>query len=290
MLERASAAPAMIRAVTQAAMEVDLRDVLTAIRVPTIVVAREASFQPRAAPEHVADLIPGAKFDWQPAAKASDGVEGFMAPFIDAVERMVTGSRTTLRTQRVLATVLFTDIVGSTERASVMGDRGWHSYTNAEEMPLTALALPITAQRRTCFAGAALSQSFAREGRPSARRGRLRCHPSRDVPEIRAIRGNRRRRRNVRRSSKGGSKIARSHVLGTPASSRQCNSDGSARRHYLGLVRSAREPHRRLALTPTQYASYSGGRPRRTRARALRRLRPARSAFSISALAGRPFA
>jgi hypothetical protein len=175
MLERASAAPAMIRAVTQAAMEVDLRDVLTAIRVPTIVVAREASLQPRAAPEHVADLIPGAKFDWQPAAKASDGVEGFMAPFIDAVERMVTGSRTTLRTQRVLATVLFTDIVGSTERASVMGDRGWHSYTTAEEMPLTALALPITAQRRTCFAGAALSQSFAREGRPSARRGRLPC-------------------------------------------------------------------------------------------------------------------
>jgi class 3 adenylate cyclase/pimeloyl-ACP methyl ester carboxylesterase len=136
MLERASAAPAMIRAVTQAAMEVDLRDVLTAIRVPTIVVAREGSFQPRAVPEHVADLIPGAKFDWQPEAKASDGVEGFMAPFIDAVERMVTGGRTTLRTQRVLATVLFTDIVGSTERASVMGDRGWRDLLDRHELML----------------------------------------------------------------------------------------------------------------------------------------------------------
>jgi hypothetical protein len=60
MLERASAAPAMIRAVTQAAFEIDLRNVLTAIRVPTIVAAREGSFQPRAIPEHVADLIPGA--------------------------------------------------------------------------------------------------------------------------------------------------------------------------------------------------------------------------------------
>jgi class 3 adenylate cyclase len=66
MLERASAAPAMIRAVTQASLEIDLRDVLAAMQVPTIVVAREGSFQPRAIPEHVANLIPGAEFDWQP--------------------------------------------------------------------------------------------------------------------------------------------------------------------------------------------------------------------------------
>jgi len=133
MLERASAAPAMIRAVTQAAIEIDLRHVLTAIQVPTIVVAREGSFQPRAIPEHVADLIPGAEFDWQPDATANDGVEGFMAPFIDAVERMVTGGRTTQRSRRVLATVLFTDIVGSTERASMMGDHRWRDLLDRHE-------------------------------------------------------------------------------------------------------------------------------------------------------------
>jgi class 3 adenylate cyclase len=133
MLERASAAPAMIRAVTQAALEIDLREVLTAIQVPTIVVAREGSVQPRAIPEHVADLIPGAEFDWQPEARANDGVEGFMDPFIDAVERMVTGGRTTKRTQRILATVLFTDIVGSTERASVLGDQGWRDVLDHHE-------------------------------------------------------------------------------------------------------------------------------------------------------------
>lgn len=133
MLERASAAPAMIRAVTQAALEIDLREVLSAIRVPTIVIAREGSFQPRAIPEHVANLIPGAEFDWQPEAGTNDGIEGFMGPFIDAVERMVTGGRTTQRSQRILATVLFTDIVGSTERASRMGDRAWRDVLDRHE-------------------------------------------------------------------------------------------------------------------------------------------------------------
>jgi class 3 adenylate cyclase len=138
MLERASAAPAMIRAVTQAAFEIDMRDVLPAIRVPTIVVAREGSLQPRAIPEHVADLIPSAEFDWQPEATASDGIEGFMAPFVDAVERMVMGGRAAQRTQRILATVLFTDIVGSTERASMMGDRGWRVLLERHESLLRA--------------------------------------------------------------------------------------------------------------------------------------------------------
>jgi class 3 adenylate cyclase/pimeloyl-ACP methyl ester carboxylesterase len=133
MLERASAAPAMIRAVSQAAFEIDLREVLPTIGVPTIVVAREGGFQPRAIPEHVADLIPGAEFDWQPAAKANDGVEGLMAPNVAAVERMVTGGRTAQRTQRILATVLFTDIVGSTERASTMGDRDWRDLLDRHE-------------------------------------------------------------------------------------------------------------------------------------------------------------
>ena len=125
MLERAAASPAMIRAVTHAAWKLDLRGVLPAIRAPTIVVAREGSFQPRAIPEHVSDLIPNAEFDWQPEAKPGDGIEGFFAPVIDAVERLVTGGPARQRTTRALATVLFTDVVGSTQRASAMGDQAW---------------------------------------------------------------------------------------------------------------------------------------------------------------------
>jgi class 3 adenylate cyclase/pimeloyl-ACP methyl ester carboxylesterase len=138
MLERASAAPAMIRAVSQATLAIDLRDVLPAIRVPTIVVAREGGFQPRAIPEHVAELIPTAEFDWQPEASAEDGLEGFMAPFVDAVERIVTGGRAASRSQRILATVLFTDIVGSTELASMIGDRRWRELLDRHESLLRA--------------------------------------------------------------------------------------------------------------------------------------------------------
>jgi class 3 adenylate cyclase len=54
-------------------------------------------------------------------------LEGFMAPFIDVVERMATGGSPVQRTRRMLATVLFTDLVGSTERASSMGDHAWRS-------------------------------------------------------------------------------------------------------------------------------------------------------------------
>lgn len=133
MLERASAAPAMIRAVTQAALEIDLREVLPIIRVPAIIVAREGSFQPRAIPERVAALIPGAEFDWQPEAKAGDGFEGFMEPFVDAIERLVTGRRRTRWTQRILATVLFTDIVDSTRTAVATGDEGWRDLLTRHE-------------------------------------------------------------------------------------------------------------------------------------------------------------
>jgi class 3 adenylate cyclase len=60
-----------------------------------------------------------------------------MAPFIDAVERMVTGGHTARRTNRMLATVMFTDIVGSTERASRMGDHAWRDLLDRYEQLLS---------------------------------------------------------------------------------------------------------------------------------------------------------
>jgi class 3 adenylate cyclase/pimeloyl-ACP methyl ester carboxylesterase len=127
MLERAAAPPAMIRAVNEASRRIDLRDVLPTIRVPTIVVGREDSYQSRGIAGHVADLIPGAEFEWHPPALPGSGVDGFFSPLVDAAERMVTGGRTTQRASRMLVTVLFTDIVGSTERASAMGDGAWRN-------------------------------------------------------------------------------------------------------------------------------------------------------------------
>jgi hypothetical protein len=123
MLERAAASPAMIRAVTRATLEIDLREVLTANRVPTTVVAREGSFQPRAIPEHVVDLIFDAEFDWQPEAKADTAWRGVMAPFIDAVEH---GDRWQHRAtnEAYAGHRAVHRPLGSTERASSMAMSG----------------------------------------------------------------------------------------------------------------------------------------------------------------------
>jgi class 3 adenylate cyclase/pimeloyl-ACP methyl ester carboxylesterase len=136
MLERASASPAMIRAVTQAALEADVRDVLANVRAPAIVVGREGGFQPRAIVEHVAELLPDAEFEWLAPTRQGDGLEGFLGPVIDLVERLVTGGRATQSAERVLATVLFTDIVGSTELASAMGDDRWRILLDRHEQLL----------------------------------------------------------------------------------------------------------------------------------------------------------
>jgi class 3 adenylate cyclase len=106
-------------------MEIDVRDVLPAIRVPTLVLHRSGD---RVVPveagrylaEHIADakLVEVEGIDHYPFA-------GDWETMLDEVEEFVTGSRRAREPNRVLATVLFTDIVGSTERAAELGDRRW---------------------------------------------------------------------------------------------------------------------------------------------------------------------
>lgn len=125
MLERASASPAMIRAITRAAEEADTRDVLRAIQVPTTVLAPRDGYQPEAIPRHVAELVPNSDFHLLPAPSEADGLEAFFRPVADHIERVVTGGQTAGRTDRILATIMFTDIVGSTVRATELGDARW---------------------------------------------------------------------------------------------------------------------------------------------------------------------
>jgi pimeloyl-ACP methyl ester carboxylesterase/class 3 adenylate cyclase len=105
-------------------MEIDIRDVLPAIRVPTLVVHRSGDrVIPVEAGRYLAAHIPDAKY------VELEGIDHF--PFtgdtdvLDEVEEFLTGSRRRQEPDRVLATVLFTDIVGSTERAAELGDRSW---------------------------------------------------------------------------------------------------------------------------------------------------------------------
>jgi class 3 adenylate cyclase len=122
---RLSVSPATAAAVVRMLFQLDIRSVLPAIRVPTLVVHRKDNpivtvDQGR----YVADHIEGARFVVVPGADYGLAV-GDVDVVIDEVEEFLTGARRVHASDRVLATVLFTDIVGSTRRAAELGDARW---------------------------------------------------------------------------------------------------------------------------------------------------------------------
>jgi class 3 adenylate cyclase len=121
--ERLSMAPQIAYWRQRASYEVDVRHLLGAIRVPTLVVVR----RDRRGSEHtryVAEHIDGARYV-ELAGEDHLFFVGDTAPLLDAVEEFVTGRLPTPEVDRVLATVMFTDVVGSTDQAAGMGDRRW---------------------------------------------------------------------------------------------------------------------------------------------------------------------
>jgi class 3 adenylate cyclase len=108
---------------TRSSFDIDLRDVLGAIRAPTLVVNRRdrhAGAQTR----YIADHVAGAKYVEVPGSDLLPWV-GDPAPILDAVEEFLSGHLAPLEIDRVLATVLFTDLVNSTPQAAELGDRRW---------------------------------------------------------------------------------------------------------------------------------------------------------------------
>lgn len=106
--------------------EVDVRAALPLIRVPTLVVARrDARFHRMAYGEYLAAHIAGAELRIVEGADTLPFHAGDFGPTLDHIEEFVTGRREKARVDRVLATVLFTDIVDSTALASSMGDERW---------------------------------------------------------------------------------------------------------------------------------------------------------------------
>jgi class 3 adenylate cyclase len=105
--------------------DIDVRGVLPAIRVPTIVIHRtDDRAAPVEAARWMAAQIPGAKFVELPGDDHLVFVGDGHAVLAE-IEQFVTGSRRAPELHRVLSTLLFTDIVGSTERAAELGDRDW---------------------------------------------------------------------------------------------------------------------------------------------------------------------
>jgi pimeloyl-ACP methyl ester carboxylesterase len=123
--QRTGASPAMARAVLEALVEIDVRNVLGEIRAPTLLLHR---VDDRAIPvensRYMAERIPGAKL------VELEGMDhliwlGGADDILEEIGEFLTGTRAGRAPDRVLATVLFMDIVDSTERARELGDRRW---------------------------------------------------------------------------------------------------------------------------------------------------------------------
>ena len=111
-------------AIQQMIHQIDVRHLLSAIRVPTLVVHRTADIAHAAGSRYMGAHIPGAKVvelpgnDYFPYLGDQDAI-------LDEIEEFLTGVRPVHVPDRALATVLFTDIVSSTERAAALGDDAW---------------------------------------------------------------------------------------------------------------------------------------------------------------------
>lgn len=123
--QRFSGTPASARAWFRITMEIDVRNVLPAIRVPTLVIHRSGDrVIPIESGRYLAEHIPDAKLVEVPGDDHFPFV-GDIDSIVDEVEEFLTGSRRAREPDRVLATVLFTDIVDSTGLAAELGDRRW---------------------------------------------------------------------------------------------------------------------------------------------------------------------
>jgi pimeloyl-ACP methyl ester carboxylesterase len=123
--ERAAASPGAIRALLMMNLEIDVMHVLPTIHVPTLVVHRSGDMvSPVEQVREAVKLIPDAKYVEMPGDDHAEFAGNIDAVY-DEIEEFLTGSRPVHEPDRVLATVLFTDIVGSTERAAELGDSRW---------------------------------------------------------------------------------------------------------------------------------------------------------------------
>ncbi len=125
--QRHSLSPGAAAAIQRMLFEIDVRDILPAVRAPTLVVHRvDDPFvrlpQGRYLAEHIpnAELVELAGTDHVFFGENADGL-------VDEIETFATGARRTAQSNRVLTTMLFTDIVGSTERAAEIGDGAWRT-------------------------------------------------------------------------------------------------------------------------------------------------------------------
>jgi class 3 adenylate cyclase/esterase/lipase len=125
--ERLGASPASVTALMRMNSQIDISNIVQTIHVPTLVLHRTNDVGINVSGgRFLAATIPGARYVEVPGVDHMPFVGESAAEISDAIEEFLTGSKASIVTDRVLATVLFTDIVGSTEKAVALGDRRWH--------------------------------------------------------------------------------------------------------------------------------------------------------------------
>ena len=132
--ERLAASPKTLAVMLKLVQELDLRALLPTVRVPTLVVhhADDPMIVP-AMGKNIADAIPGAKYVELRGCNMYHFVEPDWRPSFEQIAEFLTGEQADVADDRVLATVLFTDIVDSTRRAVELGDRDWHALLDAHD-------------------------------------------------------------------------------------------------------------------------------------------------------------
>ncbi len=132
-LERLAASPGTAAKLSMMNAEVDVRAVLPSINVPTLVLHRaDDNFVDARHSRYLAEHIPGARYVELPGEEAiTFGAE--TRPLLEEIEEFLTGQRRPADSERILATVMFSDIVDSTRRAAELGDRRWREELDAIE-------------------------------------------------------------------------------------------------------------------------------------------------------------
>ena len=131
--QRMGGSPGTARALMEANALIDVRPVLPHVQVPTLVIHRtEERVVPVGNAHYLAEHIPDATLLEQPGDDHLPWL-GDADGALDAIEEFVTGSRHHVDEDRILATVLFTDIVDSTRHAAEAGDRRWRELLDAHD-------------------------------------------------------------------------------------------------------------------------------------------------------------
>jgi class 3 adenylate cyclase len=131
--QRAIASPRVVQAFLRANLEMDARPILPLIQAPTLVLhRRDYQFIPLANGRYLAEHMPGARLVELAGTEQSLFWETPQLA-LDHIERFLTGVRRVAPPTRMLATVVFTDIVGSTQQAGELGDRRWRELLNVHD-------------------------------------------------------------------------------------------------------------------------------------------------------------